>query len=627
VTPGEPVTGETTLAILLGGSAWPKSPQLAASTAFACSAQDFKQYLTDDRGFHLPATNILDLFDSPKTSPEIVEEVQNYLKQRIQNRPAPRDVFIYYTGHGGFINGRDYFLAVRSTIEGLEGTSSIRVCDLASALRNSARDLRRFLILDCCFAAAAFKEFQSTPGGAARLQTLEAFPRRGTTLLCSSSSRSVSIAPAGERNTMFSGALLDVLRNGDAAIDSPLSLEDVGLKVSDLIRDRYDDRAVRPEIHSPDQREEDIARMPLFPNPGRRTAERRPPPPAPPAETGHPRDTRLEPDGAGRRRLIQGALAVLLLLAIFGVMTLILSRPKPSAANGSVLAKREPILPTPANTTRPENPPPTSSVPANPNTVVPAARGNNAAARPPSAEKPAAVPAAPIASAPVTSPSVLRPGTASSVTVNGQTLRLVSLPAGEFRMGCSSGDAECDDDEKPVRRVSVDAFQIGATEVTQELWQAVMAKNPSDFKGAGRPVEHISWQDAQEFMDTLNQRRDGFSYRLPTEVEWEYAARAGGSAQPALSAIAWFGLAESSGRSSRPQAVATRAANGWGLYDMLGNVAEWCEDWYSPNYQRVVRGGSWVDGAKSLRVSARGKAMPGTKDYSIGLRIVRTATP
>lgn len=271
---GEAATRETTLAILLGGSSWPKSPQLAASHAFACSAEDFKRYLAGD--FGLPADNILDLFDSAKTAPEIVEELQSFLRARMRERPAPRDVFLYYTGHGGFINGRDYFLAVKSTIEGLEGTSSIRVSDLASTLRNAALNLRRFLILDCCFAAAAFKEFQSTPGDAARVQTLDAFPRRGTTLLCSSSSRNVSIAPSGERHTMFSGALLDVLRYGDPAIDSPLSLEDVGLRVSELIRDRYDDRAVRPEVHSPDQREEDIARMPLFPNPARPAAEWRP---------------------------------------------------------------------------------------------------------------------------------------------------------------------------------------------------------------------------------------------------------------------------------------------------------------------------------------------------------------
>ena len=235
----------------------------------------------------------------------------------------------------------------------------------------------------------------------------------------------------------------------------------------------------------------------------------------------------------------------------------------------------------------------------------------------------AAAPATREAASPAKPGSLPRPGAGGSVTVNGVPFRMISLPGGDFRMGCSSGDDQCDDDEKPVRRVSVEAFQMSATEVTQDVWQAVTGKNPSDFKGAGLPVEHISWQDSQDFLETLTQRHDGFSYRLPTEAEWEYAARAGDSIRPALTTIAWFGLAESSGRASRPQTVATKAANVWGLYDMLGNVAEWCEDWYSPNYQRVVRGGSWMDGARSLRVSARGKAMPGTRDYSIGVRIVR----
>jgi formylglycine-generating enzyme required for sulfatase activity len=203
------------------------------------------------------------------------------------------------------------------------------------------------------------------------------------------------------------------------------------------------------------------------------------------------------------------------------------------------------------------------------------------------------------------------------------TVRFASVPAGEVRKGCTPGDAECDDDEKPVQRVPVDAFQMGTTEVTQEQWQAVMSTNPSAFKGPpGRPVENISWKDAQDFLERLNARRDGFTYRLPTDAEWEYAARAN-VAPPAPNLVAWFGLAQASDRESRPQAVGTKTANAWGLYDMLGNVAEWCEDWYAQNYQKNVRGGSWQDSAKSVRVSARGKAMPGTRDYSIGMRIVR----
>jgi formylglycine-generating enzyme required for sulfatase activity len=158
--------------------------------------------------------------------------------------------------------------------------------------------------------------------------------------------------------------------------------------------------------------------------------------------------------------------------------------------------------------------------------------------------------------------------------------------------------------------------------VTQEQWQAVMTMNPSTSRGPGRPVENISWRDAQDFLERLNARRDGFTYRLPTEAEWEYAARAN-AAPPAPKAVAWFGLAQASDVPSRPQAVGMKAANPWGLFDMLGNVAEWCQDWYAPDFQKNVRGGSWQDSAKSVRVSARGKAVPSTRDWTIGMRIVR----
>jgi formylglycine-generating enzyme required for sulfatase activity len=213
---------------------------------------------------------------------------------------------------------------------------------------------------------------------------------------------------------------------------------------------------------------------------------------------------------------------------------------------------------------------------------------------------------------------------ASELTVNGATLRFVALPAGTYKMGCSPGDDNCTDVEK-VLNVAVDPFQISATEVTQAFWQATMGSNPSDFQGPMRPVHNVSWPEGVAFMERLNQHSHGFRYRLPTEAEWEYAARARSGTPDPLPGFAWFGLLSSSGSAARPQDVAGKKPNAWGLYDMLGNVAEWCEDWFSPNFQRVVRGGSWQDGPTSVRVSARSKALPSTRDSWIGLRVVRTA--
>jgi len=607
---GEAATAPTTLAVLLGGSAWPKSPQLAASAAFASSALGFRQYLVDPSGFGLPEANVLDLFDSSKTAPEIVEEIQNYLRLRMSGSPAPRDLFLYYTGHGGFIGGRDYFLAVRSTIEGLEGSSSIRVSDLASALRNAARDVRRFLILDCCFAAAAFREFQSTPGAAARLQTLDAFPKRGTTLLCSSSSRSVSIAPEGEQYTMFSGALLDVLRRGDAGIQSSLSLEDVGLRVGDMIKRKYDDRGIRPEVHSPDQRDEDIARMPIFPNANGVPVAVAAAGPSftPPIPVVVPTLPVADVVPSMNSRTLAMASAAVVVVVAFVVVALFMRGPAtpskevivdpPHSPVKTVDPVTPPVVPktTPQETSHVVQPPPQArTTPA----VVPETTPPTSAAR-----------------------TIEKAPLSTTLNLNGMTVRFTAVPAGQFRKGCTEGDADCDDDEKPVQRVVVDAFQMGTTEVTQAQWQAVMSTNPSNFRGPDRPVENIAWNDAQDFLERLNGRNDGFTYRLPTEAEWEYAARAN-AAPPAPKSVAWFGLALASDVPSRPQAVAKKPANAWGLFDMLGNVAEWCEDWYSPSYQKNVRGGSWEDSAKSVRVSARGKATPGTRNYSIGMRIVR----
>jgi formylglycine-generating enzyme required for sulfatase activity len=171
----------------------------------------------------------------------------------------------------------------------------------------------------------------------------------------------------------------------------------------------------------------------------------------------------------------------------------------------------------------------------------------------------------------------------SAPTKNSIGMEFVKIAPGEFMMGCSSDNANCNDDEKPSHRVQITKpFEMGKYEVTQAQWQALMGSNPSANKGDNRPVESVSKNEAEEFLNRLNARNDGYKYRLPTEAEWEYAARAG-SPEPsgaALDEVAWY--AANSGDETHP--VGQKKPNGWGLYDMLGNVREWVEDQYSANY-------------------------------------------
>ncbi len=223
-------------------------------------------------------------------------------------------------------------------------------------------------------------------------------------------------------------------------------------------------------------------------------------------------------------------------------------------------------------------------------------------------------------------------------------IEMVFVKGGTFQMGCTSEQSDCDDDEKPAHTVTVDDFYIGKYEVTQKQWKEIMGNNPSHFKGDDLPVEKVSWKKVQKFISKLNEKT-GLHYRLPTEAEWEYAARGGvetihesSNAQYAgsnnIDAVAWYW--NNSGHETHP--VGTKQPNKLGIYDMSGNVWEWCSDWYDENYYgnspqnnpqgpssgtyRVYRGGSWRHYARYCRVAARSNVIPAHRDDYLGFRLV-----
>jgi formylglycine-generating enzyme required for sulfatase activity len=197
-------------------------------------------------------------------------------------------------------------------------------------------------------------------------------------------------------------------------------------------------------------------------------------------------------------------------------------------------------------------------------------------------------------------------------------------------------------DERPQHQVSIRPFYLMTTEVTQQQWEELMGNNPSHFAGDSLPVESVSWDSVQAFIRKLNARNPGKGYRLPTESEWEYACGAGsstpycsGKSEADLGKVAWY--EGNSGR--RTHAVRSRECNGWGLYDMHGNVWEWCEDGYADSYEgapcdggarvtenddrRVIRGGSAISSAKDCRGCNRRGIGRFYRGGIIGFRLVR----
>ena len=223
---------------------------------------------------------------------------------------------------------------------------------------------------------------------------------------------------------------------------------------------------------------------------------------------------------------------------------------------------------------------------------------------------------------------------------DGISIDMVRVEAGTFTMGATAEMKDPFNDEKSTHRVTLtNDYYIGKYEVTQALWKAVMGNDPSYFKGDNLPVEQVSWDDCQDFLSKLN-RITGKTFRLPTEAEWEYTARGGKkcrgyqySGSNNLLDVAWF--RDNSGDVTH--AVGTKQANELGIYDMSGNVLEWCQDWYGGAYSsssqvnptgansgscRVVRGVSWYNNARNCRLSLRGSNTPDFRSSNLGLRLV-----
>jgi hypothetical protein len=260
------------LAVLLGASSFDRAPKLAQGRAFYNSAQDFREYLLASNGLGLARENLKWLFDDSRSPTDQLRDAGDFLETRsadLKNRGTlPQDLIVYYVGHGLFWGPEQaYCLAVRGTDERSEGLTSLRVSDLGSVIKAHARFLRKFLILDCCFSAAAYKEFQSSPLEAGRAKVLEELPQKGTALLCSASAQDPSLAPEGLSRTMFSDGLLRALREGHPFFGLRLSVSELGDLVKMNLKDAYPNSWVRPEVHSPDQREGDVASVPIFPNP------------------------------------------------------------------------------------------------------------------------------------------------------------------------------------------------------------------------------------------------------------------------------------------------------------------------------------------------------------------------
>lgn len=236
------------------------------------------------------------------------------------------------------------------------------------------------------------------------------------------------------------------------------------------------------------------------------------------------------------------------------------------------------------------------------------------------------------------------PGTTYEGPLEGMVFALI--PAGTFTIGSPEADPNAEPDERPPQEIMISEFQMMTTEVTQAMWLSVMGANPSHFSGnLSKPVEMVSWDDCRQFVDSLNALDDGYTYRLPSEAEWEYACRAGtttrfywGDIDGEWMAGRYCWLGGNAEQTTHP--VGGKLPNAWGLCDMMGNVTEWCQDWYHEDYEgipldgsardsgggtyRVMRGACWTGTVPACRSAHRDDCARDHRLNYVGLRLARS---
>ena len=574
-------------AILIAASEFPEEPSLqtlrcpkndVAGLAEALTSPDFGLF-----------TDPLTFINDPSHS--TLRAINRVFKE------ASRDdqVLIYYSGHGKQDTAGHLHLATSDTETGALETSSIAVGTLRRLIDNYACK-QVALILDCCFGGAVGKDFLKSGVDDHLKQT---FQGRGIYILTASTATQTAREKEGDDYSLFTKHILQGIRQGEADHD------DDGLISLDDLYEYVKTRVPKEAPQYPTKWEFGVQGNSLFIARAVRTF-------SPERLRAFKQKIKDDED--------------YLLPEVFEQAYRVIRENQPKrdkdffalleelcdgrARHGEFNSRWLRLAPAPEQEKK-----------------APAQQEKKA--RPPS---PAIVTPPQEKKAPPR-----KPVESFTDDLNGVPLEMIFVPGGAFKMGSPKGNGH--DDERPQHDVTVPGFYIGKYQITQAQWEAVMGKNPSHFKGdPALPVESVSWNDAKKFCEKLAQMT-GKAYRLPSEAEWEYACRAGTTGDHAgdLGAMAWY--SNNSGGKTHP--VGQKQPNAFGLYDMHGNVWEWCEDVWHDNYKdapidgsawlgggnsslRVVRGGSWSTDEGCCRSACRWFE-PGVHDDHLGVRVVVSA--